>query len=182
MPEAERPRGGRSPAPMTVVSDETPDASGYIDAGGVHTYYDVQGSGDPLILLNGGFATIETWRGQSPALAEHFRVYLPELRGHGRTPDVKGPTGFAIMALDTVTFNGGEAERLVPAQAARREQAQVLGGEDLQPHGRRQVPVPGPAGQRVHQHPQLSGGRPHLRTHLDGPPDPCRPCGRSWPA
>jgi pimeloyl-ACP methyl ester carboxylesterase len=88
------------------VSDQPDVAStgGYVDAGGVHTYYEVQGAGDPLILLHGGFATIETWRGQTPALAERFRVYLPERRGHGRTPDVEGPTGFAVMARDTIAF------------------------------------------------------------------------------
>ena len=81
-----------------------PAPSGYVDAGGVRTYYEVQGSGEPLLLLHGGFATIETWRGQAPALAERYRVYLPERRGHGRTPDVEGPTGFGIMARDTIAF------------------------------------------------------------------------------
>lgn len=76
----------------------------YVDAGGVHTYYEVQGQGDPLILLHGGFATIETWGAQTPALAERYRVYLPERRGHGRTPDVAGPTGYEIMARDTIAF------------------------------------------------------------------------------
>lgn len=86
------------------MSRETPTPGRYVDAGGVHTYYEVQGSGDPLILLHGGFATVETWRGQAPALAERFRVYLPERRGHGRTADVEGPTGFGIMAQDTIAF------------------------------------------------------------------------------
>ena len=42
---------------------------GYVDAGGVHTYYEVRGTGETVLLLHGGFATIETWRGQAPALA-----------------------------------------------------------------------------------------------------------------
>lgn len=28
---------------------------------------------------------------QTPMLAERYRVYVPERRGHGRTPDVEGP-------------------------------------------------------------------------------------------
>jgi len=60
--------------------------------------------GDPLFLLHGGFATIETWAAQTAALAERYRVYLPERRGHGRTPDVPGPTGYEIMAADTIAF------------------------------------------------------------------------------
>ena len=76
----------------------------YIDIGRVHTYYEVNGSGDPLILLHGGMCSAETFDGQTPALAEHFRVYLPERRAHGRTADVPGPITYEIMAQDTIAF------------------------------------------------------------------------------
>ena len=91
---------------MTQPPDEAGaiSLSGYVDADGVRTYYEADGAGEPLLLLHGGFATIETWTGQRPALAAHFRVYLPERRGHGRSPDVPGPMGFAAMARDTAAF------------------------------------------------------------------------------
>jgi pimeloyl-ACP methyl ester carboxylesterase len=76
----------------------------YIDTGRVRTYYEVSGSGRPLILLHGGMCTAETFDGQSPALAAHFRVYLPERRAHGRTADVSGPITYEIMAQDTIAF------------------------------------------------------------------------------
>ena len=38
------------------------------------------------------------------ALAARFRVYTPERRAHGRTPDVEGPITFEAMADDTVLF------------------------------------------------------------------------------
>jgi pimeloyl-ACP methyl ester carboxylesterase len=76
----------------------------YIDAGRVHTYYEVHGSGDPVILLHGGMCTAETFDGQTPALAERFRVYVPERRAHGRTADVPGPITYEIMAQDTIAF------------------------------------------------------------------------------
>lgn len=75
-----------------------------VQAGDVNTYYEVEGEGEPLILLHGGFATIETWAAQRGALAQAYRVFLPERRGHGRTPDVPGPTGFDVMAADTAAF------------------------------------------------------------------------------
>ena len=78
--------------------------TGYIDAGGVHTYYEVRGPGDPVVMLHGGFATIETWEAQAAALAERYRVYLPERRGHGRTPDVDGRMTYEAMAADTAAF------------------------------------------------------------------------------
>jgi pimeloyl-ACP methyl ester carboxylesterase len=76
----------------------------YIDTGRVHTYYEVNGSGDPLILLHGGMCTAETFDGQTPALAERYTVYLPERRAHGRTADVPGPITYEIMAQDTIAF------------------------------------------------------------------------------
>ncbi len=62
----------------------------YVEAGGVNTYYEVEGTGEPLILLHGGFATIETWAAQRRAFAQAYRVYLPERRGHGQLAVVPG--------------------------------------------------------------------------------------------
>lgn len=39
-----------------------------------------------------------------PALTPQFRVYSPERRGHGHTPDVEGPITYDLMADDTVAF------------------------------------------------------------------------------
>jgi pimeloyl-ACP methyl ester carboxylesterase len=89
---------------MVSAEHEAAHPGDYLDAGGVHTYFEVVGHGEPLLLLHGGFSTIESWGAQVPPLAERYRVYLPERRGHGRTPDVEGPTGFDIMARDTIAF------------------------------------------------------------------------------
>ena len=86
-----------------MIDRELPE-SGYIDAGGVRTYYEARGAGDPVVMLHGGFATIETWEAQAAALAERYRVFLPERRGHGRTPDVDGPLTYELMAADTAAF------------------------------------------------------------------------------
>ena len=77
---------------------------GYVNAGGVRTYYEVHGEGEPFVLLHGGLATAESWARQIPALAERYRVYVPERRGHGRTPDVGGPMTYEMMAADTAAF------------------------------------------------------------------------------
>jgi pimeloyl-ACP methyl ester carboxylesterase len=76
----------------------------YVNVAGLKTWYDEQGSGDPLVLLHGGLVTNETWGGQLPAFAEHFRVIAPERRGHGHTPDVEGPFTYDDMAKDTIAF------------------------------------------------------------------------------
>jgi pimeloyl-ACP methyl ester carboxylesterase len=75
----------------------------YINVGGLKTYYEVQGEGEPLLLMHGGFCTIETFAQQTPEVAKHYRVYLPERRGHGRTADA-GEMSYEAMAQDTAGF------------------------------------------------------------------------------
>jgi pimeloyl-ACP methyl ester carboxylesterase len=55
-------------------------------------------------VLHGGLCTAETWDAQAPALAAQYRVYVPDRRGHGRTPDVDGPITYDNMAQDTIAF------------------------------------------------------------------------------
>jgi pimeloyl-ACP methyl ester carboxylesterase len=76
----------------------------YADAGGVHTWYDEHGAGDPLVLLHGGFSDASEFGANIPALAARFRVLTPERRGHGHTADVAGPITYQLMADDTAAF------------------------------------------------------------------------------
>jgi pimeloyl-ACP methyl ester carboxylesterase len=76
----------------------------YVDVGGVNSWYDDDGSGEPLVLLHGGLCTNETWAAQTPVFAERFRVVAPERCAHGHTADVEGPLTYAAMADDTIGF------------------------------------------------------------------------------
>jgi len=76
----------------------------YVDANGVHTYYDEHGSGEPLLLLHGGLVDGDSFAQQTPAFAERFRVIVPDRRGHGRSADVDGPISYDVMADDTIAF------------------------------------------------------------------------------
>lgn len=77
----------------------------YTEVAGLKTWHEVSGEGDPLVLLHGGFAGASSWGGQTPALVQAgYRVYLPERRGHGHTPDVDGPLTYAVMADDTIAY------------------------------------------------------------------------------
>src|SRR5215208_5386867 len=90
----------------TMATTEQRSARGgeYLEAGGIRTYYETAGAGGPLVLLHGGMCTAETFDGQTPALAGEFRLYVPERRGHGRTPDIEGPITYEMMAADTAAF------------------------------------------------------------------------------
>jgi pimeloyl-ACP methyl ester carboxylesterase len=76
----------------------------YVDANGVHTYYEEHGAGDPLLLLHGGLSSADDMGMQTAAIAERYRVILPERRAHGRTADVEGPITYNVMADDTIAL------------------------------------------------------------------------------
>jgi pimeloyl-ACP methyl ester carboxylesterase len=76
----------------------------YVQLGAVKTWYDEHGSGDPLVLMHGGLVDARSFEPHLGALAERFRVYTPERRGHGHTPDVPGPITYQLMAEDTIAF------------------------------------------------------------------------------
>lgn len=79
-------------------------SAAFVDANGVHTYYERSGSGPPLVLLHGAAMVAESWRAQVDAFSPHFTVYVPERRGVGRTADVDGEWSYAGMAQDTAAF------------------------------------------------------------------------------
>jgi pimeloyl-ACP methyl ester carboxylesterase len=75
-----------------------------VDLGGVRTWYAVDGAGDPLVYLHGGFSDADELDPIRATYAARFRVYSPDRRGHGRTPDVEGPIDFDATAADTIAF------------------------------------------------------------------------------
>src|SRR3989441_5034670 len=67
-------------------------------------YYETSGGGEPLLLLHGGFGTVEDFASQAPVLAKHFKVVAFERPGHGHTADTAEPFSFDTMAAYTVDF------------------------------------------------------------------------------
>jgi len=72
----------------------------YVEANGLRVYYEVYGEGEPLFLIHGGTATSQSWVSHLPAFAEHFQVFAPDSRGHGRTDNPTGDLGSRLMAED----------------------------------------------------------------------------------
>lgn len=71
---------------------------------GIDTWYGVVGEGEPLLMLHPGGTDARSFEGLLPTFQDEYKVYLPERRGHGRTPDVDGPLRFEDMVDDTVAF------------------------------------------------------------------------------
>jgi pimeloyl-ACP methyl ester carboxylesterase len=71
---------------------------------GMQMYYEVSGSGDPLIVLHGAYMNIPTMGEIIPMLAETHTVYALELQGHGRTNDIDRPITYPNMTDDVAAF------------------------------------------------------------------------------
>jgi len=73
---------------------------GYLDTG------DVPGGGEPLILLHGGFGTVEMFGPNVELLAAGRRVIGVDLQSHGRSPAADRPMRFETMAEDVAELIG----------------------------------------------------------------------------
>ena len=63
--------------------------SGYAPVNGLNMYYEVHGSGAPVVLLHGAFMPITVnWGGWIDELSKTRQVIAVEMQGHGRTADI----------------------------------------------------------------------------------------------
>jgi pimeloyl-ACP methyl ester carboxylesterase len=80
-------------------------ASHYAAVNGLNMYYEVHGTGRPLVLLHGNFDTIGSAFGELlPLLAKNRQVIAIEQQGHGHTADVARPLTYEQMAEDTAAL------------------------------------------------------------------------------
>jgi pimeloyl-ACP methyl ester carboxylesterase len=77
----------------------------FADINGLRLYYEIHGSGRPLVLLHGGLLTIDFMFGPMlPTLAARRQVIAVELQGHGRTADTGRTMSFDQLADDVVAL------------------------------------------------------------------------------
>src|SRR5450432_4132102 len=66
-----------------------------IDRDGVGIYYEVHGSGPPLLLTHGYSSTSAMWHGQIAALSRHHKLVLWDMRGHGQSDYPNDPSQYS---------------------------------------------------------------------------------------
>ncbi|MED4287138.1 alpha/beta hydrolase [Priestia megaterium] len=66
----------------------------------IKLHYVIAGSGDPLVLLHGWPQTWYAWKHVIPALAEHYTVIAPDLRGFGDSDKPAGGFDKKTLADD----------------------------------------------------------------------------------
>jgi pimeloyl-ACP methyl ester carboxylesterase len=83
-----------------------PATGDYAEVNGLEMYYEVHGTGRPLVVLHGAYMTIGAMGPIVPGLAETRQVIAVELQGHGHTADVDRPITYEQMADDTAALLG----------------------------------------------------------------------------
>jgi len=92
-----RDRGDNEP--MT-----TSTAARLASVNGIELAYQTFGEGDPLVLLHGGFGSVEMFGPNIAALASGRQVIGMDLQSHGRTPAADRPMRFETMADDVAAL------------------------------------------------------------------------------
>jgi len=88
---------------MTMTTESTTNEKGtgqYADVNGINLYYEIHGTGRPLLLLHGGLMMGEMFGPVIPLLAQRHQVITVDLQGHGRTADIERPIDVRLMADD----------------------------------------------------------------------------------
>ncbi|HWC73199.1 MAG TPA: alpha/beta hydrolase, partial [Gemmatimonadales bacterium] len=75
-----------------------------VPVNGMQMYYEVSGTGEPLIVLHGAYMNIPAMGAIIPRLARTHKVYALEFQGHGRTTDIDRPITYPNLADDVAAF------------------------------------------------------------------------------
>jgi esterase len=61
------------------------------------------GSGEPLIILHGLMGSLDNWQTLAKSYAEHFTVFILDLRNHGKSPHSEA-FSYQLMTDDLLAF------------------------------------------------------------------------------
>jgi pimeloyl-ACP methyl ester carboxylesterase len=88
-----------------VVSAQQKPTTGYAPVNELKMYYEVHGSGEPVVLLHGAFMTItNNWDGWIGELSKTRKVIAVEMQGHGRTADIERDISSENLADDVAAL------------------------------------------------------------------------------
>ena len=88
---------------QTITGNETKQNStnGYASVNGLKMYYEIHGTGAPLVLIHGGGSTIQTTFGRVlHQFARARKIIAVEMQAHGHTADIDRPLSFQQDADD----------------------------------------------------------------------------------
>ena len=78
----------------------------YIENDGARIYFEARGDEDapPLLLLHGGFGTLEDFNSLVPAFSDRYWMIAMDTRGHGRSTLGSRPLSYEQLQLDALAL------------------------------------------------------------------------------
>ncbi|MBX7151216.1 alpha/beta hydrolase [bacterium] len=77
-----------------------PSAGHYVSINGIQMYYEIYGSGAPLVLLHGNGGSIAGHSKRIEYFSKDYKVIAIDSRGHGKTIDTVSTLTYEMMAKD----------------------------------------------------------------------------------
>jgi pimeloyl-ACP methyl ester carboxylesterase len=138
---------------------------------GLEMYYEIHGTGEPLVVLRGAYMTIELLGDLVPMLAKNRQVIGIEFQGHGHTADIDRPFSYEQFADDVAALLAH-----IEIDHADVYGYSLGGGVALQlglrhPHRVRKLVIASASYSSVGMYPEVLGGIENISPELfDGTP------------
>ena len=88
------------PQTNPIVYGNNPSAGHYAFINGINLYYEIYGSGEPLLLLHGNGGSINAFQYQIPFFEKHFKVIAIDSRLQGKSGGSPDSISYEMMASD----------------------------------------------------------------------------------
>ncbi len=88
----------------TIDYGNKPQAGDYATINGIDLYYEIYGSGEPLILLHGNGGSINAFKYQIPFFEKYFKVVAVDSRLQGKSGGSPDTISYNLMASDFCTL------------------------------------------------------------------------------
>jgi len=89
---------------ISISYGDNPDVGKHTKVNDIKMYYEIYGKGEPLLLIHGNGASIESMKYQIDFFAKYYRVIAADSRGHGKTTRGSGKLTYRKMANDWVAL------------------------------------------------------------------------------
>jgi pimeloyl-ACP methyl ester carboxylesterase len=93
---------------LTISADaasQQKPVTGYAPVNGLKMYYEIHGSGEPVVMLHGAFMAItDEWVDWANELAKTRKVIAVEMQGHGRTADIDRDMSYDNLSDDVAAL------------------------------------------------------------------------------
>ncbi len=89
---------------QNIIYGSNIKAGKYVNIKGAKLYYEIYGTGSPLLLIHGGYKSISDFDNNIPKLAQHFQVIAVDSRGYGRSSNLLDSMSYELLTDDMEQF------------------------------------------------------------------------------